>query len=193
MFDIGWTEILLVAMVAIVVIPSKDLPKLLRTVGQSVGKLRRMAGEFQSQFNSALREAERETDLLEAKKQVESLRSLNPMNDVKKALNPLRTAGEDLKRDLRDAAQPMRSPSPPASDAGPSASEPAKTGHAADTPAPLPTVSVPMPEVMPATAPSIPTAPAAEPAPVSVKRPAESAPAKADEPKSQPPSEGASR
>ncbi len=69
MFEIGWSEILVIAVVAIVVFPSKDLPKLLRTVGQTVGRVRRMAGDFQSQFNQALREAEREIDLEETRKQ----------------------------------------------------------------------------------------------------------------------------
>jgi sec-independent protein translocase protein TatB len=100
MFDIGWTEILMIAVMAIVIFPSKDLPRLLRTTGQMIGRLRRMAGEFQSQFNSALREAEREVNLTDTRKQIEDIKSLNPLTDVKKALNPLRSAGEDIRREL---------------------------------------------------------------------------------------------
>ncbi|MBN8999239.1 MAG: twin-arginine translocase subunit TatB [Rhizobiales bacterium] len=58
MFDIGWSEILVIAVVAIVVVGPKDLPPMLRAAGRMVAKMRRTAGEFQSQFNEALREAE---------------------------------------------------------------------------------------------------------------------------------------
>ncbi len=58
MFDVSWGEMLIVGAVALVVIGPKDLPRALRTVGQMVGKVRRMAGEFQGQFNEAMREAE---------------------------------------------------------------------------------------------------------------------------------------
>lgn len=58
MFDIGWSELLVIGIVALVVIGPKELPAVLRKIGQGVGKLRRMAGEFQGQFNEALREAE---------------------------------------------------------------------------------------------------------------------------------------
>lgn len=69
MFDIAWSELMLIGAVALVVIGPKDLPKALRTVGQVVGKVRRMAGEFQGQFNDAMREAE----LHDLKKQVEDI------------------------------------------------------------------------------------------------------------------------
>lgn len=58
MFDIAWSEFLVVAVVALVVVGPKDLPALLRTVGKTVATLRRMAGDFQTQFNEALKEAE---------------------------------------------------------------------------------------------------------------------------------------
>ena len=58
MFDIGWTELLVVAVVAIVVIGPKDLPRAMRIVGQWTGRMKRMARDFQGQFNEALREAE---------------------------------------------------------------------------------------------------------------------------------------
>ena len=58
MFDIGWNELLVIVMVAVVVIGPKDLPRVLRMVGQWTGKLKRMGREFQGQFNEALREAE---------------------------------------------------------------------------------------------------------------------------------------
>lgn len=58
MLDIGWSELLVIGIVALVVIGPKELPGVLRSVGQMVSKLRRMAGEFQGQFQEALREAE---------------------------------------------------------------------------------------------------------------------------------------
>src|SRR5215472_81826 len=58
MFDIGWSEFLVIAIVALVAIGPKELPGVLRTMGQWMGKARRMAAEFQGQFQEALREAE---------------------------------------------------------------------------------------------------------------------------------------
>lgn len=58
MFDMSWGEMLIIGAVALIVIGPKDLPKALRTVGNMVGKVRRMAGEFQGQFQEAMREAE---------------------------------------------------------------------------------------------------------------------------------------
>jgi sec-independent protein translocase protein TatB len=58
MFDIGWSELVLIAVVALIVIGPKELPAVLRMVGQWMGKARRMAAEFQGQFQEAMREAE---------------------------------------------------------------------------------------------------------------------------------------
>lgn len=58
MFDIGWSEFLLIGVVALIVIGPKELPTVLRTFGQWVRKARKMAGEFQGQFQEVLREAE---------------------------------------------------------------------------------------------------------------------------------------
>src|SRR3954471_17005381 len=58
MFDIGWSELLVIAAVALVVIGPKELPGVLRSIGHWMGKIRRMASEFQSQFQEAMREAE---------------------------------------------------------------------------------------------------------------------------------------
>jgi sec-independent protein translocase protein TatB len=94
MFDIGWTELLVIAVVAIVVIGPKDLPRAMRTVGQWTTKVKRMAGDFQRQFNEAVREAE----LDDVKKEVASLGKLDPMADLKKSLTKVDT---DLKADLK--------------------------------------------------------------------------------------------
>jgi sec-independent protein translocase protein TatB len=58
MFDIGWSEYALIAVVALIAIGPKELPGVLRMVGQWVGKARKMAGDFQGQFREAMREAE---------------------------------------------------------------------------------------------------------------------------------------
>src|ERR1700761_5901055 len=58
MFDIGWSEYAVIAVVALIAIGPKELPGVLRMVGQWVGKARKMAGEFQGQFREAMREAE---------------------------------------------------------------------------------------------------------------------------------------
>ncbi len=83
MFDIGWSELLVIAVIAVIFVGPKDLPRMLRAFGKTMGKMRRMAGDFQRQFNDALKEAE----LDEIKKSVESvgkdtqrdLESLNKM------------------------------------------------------------------------------------------------------------------
>jgi sec-independent protein translocase protein TatB len=58
MFDIGWSEIAVIAVVALIAIGPKELPGVLRMVGQWMGKARKMAAEFQGQFQEAMREAE---------------------------------------------------------------------------------------------------------------------------------------
>jgi sec-independent protein translocase protein TatB len=88
MFDMSWGEVLVIGAVALIVIGPKDLPKALRTVGNMIGKIRRMAGEFQGQFNEALREAE----LDDVKRQLQG------MNDtVSKGFNPVQTIRDEIK------------------------------------------------------------------------------------------------
>src|ERR1700743_2750683 len=58
MFDIGWSEIAVIAVVALIAIGPKELPGVLRMVGQWMGKARKMSSEFQGQFQEAMREAE---------------------------------------------------------------------------------------------------------------------------------------
>ena len=69
MFDIGWSELVVIGVVALIAIGPKELPGVLRTVGQYMGKVRRMAAEFQGQFQEAMREAE----VAEMKKQFDDL------------------------------------------------------------------------------------------------------------------------
>jgi len=58
MFDIGWSELVVIGVVALVAIGPKELPGVLRMVGQWMGKARKLASEFQGQFQEAMREAE---------------------------------------------------------------------------------------------------------------------------------------
>jgi len=69
MFDIGWSEILVIIVVAIVVVGPKELPRLMGTFGRYAGKLRRAAAEFQRQFDEAMRD----TEMAEVKKAMESV------------------------------------------------------------------------------------------------------------------------
>jgi sec-independent protein translocase protein TatB len=69
MFDIGWSELVLIGVVALIVIGPKELPGVLRAVGQWSAKIRRMAAEFQGQFQEALREVE----VADLKKQVDEI------------------------------------------------------------------------------------------------------------------------
>jgi sec-independent protein translocase protein TatB len=69
MFDIGWSELVVIGVVALIVIGPKELPAVLRAIGHWTTKIRRMAGEFQSQFQEAMREAE----MSDLKKQVDGL------------------------------------------------------------------------------------------------------------------------
>jgi sec-independent protein translocase protein TatB len=114
MFDVGWSEMLVIAVVAIVVVGPKELPRMLRTFGKSMGYVRRTANDFKRQFDEAIREAEREADLADAKKTIQSIG--NPLADAKK----------DLDATMRAASQPSIAPKPVAAAApAPAAASPA--------------------------------------------------------------------
>ena len=148
MFDIGWTEMLVIAVVMIVVVGPKDLPRMLRTFGRTTTKLRAMAGDFQKQFNEALKEAE----LDDVKKSVDQLRSLNPASEIRKQLNPFEKAAADIRSGLDSLKTAPAAPATTASPANPAepaspvahAAEPLKNGAAG-------LVGVSGPEAMPAT------------------------------------------
>jgi sec-independent protein translocase protein TatB len=80
MFDIGWSELLVIAVVAIVVVGPKDLPRMLRTFGNYAGKARKVANDFKRQFDEALREAE----LDDVRKSVEEMSKLPTLTDTSK-------------------------------------------------------------------------------------------------------------
>lgn len=125
MFEVGWTEMLVIAIVMIVVVGPKDLPNMLRTFGRTTSKLRAMAADFQKQFNEALKEAE----LDDVKKSVDELRGLSPVAEIRKQLNPFEQAAADVRAGV-DAAmkpKPAADPATPAAST-PQAAEPSKNG-----------------------------------------------------------------
>ena len=71
MLDIGWTEILVITVIALFVVGPKDIPKALRTVGVWLGKLKSLSREFQNTVEEAVRDSE----LDEVKKQIQSAKS----------------------------------------------------------------------------------------------------------------------
>ncbi|NUS18297.1 MAG: twin-arginine translocase subunit TatB [Mesorhizobium sp.] len=109
----------------IVVVGPKDLPNMLRTFGRTAAKLRAMAGDFQKQFNEALKEAE----LDDVKSSIDSLRSLNPMHEVRKQLNPFEQAAADVRAgvDTMMKPKPAADPTAPAAET-PQPAEPLKNG-----------------------------------------------------------------
>jgi sec-independent protein translocase protein TatB len=101
MLDMSWGEVMVIGAVALIVIGPKDLPKALRTVGQVTGKLRRMAAEFQGQFNEAMREAE----LDEVKKQLQGMNdSVSSVGNT--SFNPIQTIRDELKTSIEAPVAP---------------------------------------------------------------------------------------
>src|SRR5689334_7579544 len=90
MFDIGWSELVVIGIVALIAIGPKELPGVLRAVGTYMGKIRRMASEFQGQFQEAMREAE----MADLKKSVDemtdnatkSFTDFDPIGSVRKEI-----------------------------------------------------------------------------------------------------------
>jgi sec-independent protein translocase protein TatB len=100
MLDMSWGEVMVIGAVALIVIGPKDLPKALRTVGQMTGKIRRMASEFQGQFNEAMREAE----LDEVKRQIQGVN--DSVGSLNTNFNPLQTVRDELKGAVEGAGEP---------------------------------------------------------------------------------------
>lgn len=140
MLDIGWTELLVIAIVLIVVVGPKDLPPMLRAFGKMTSRLRSMAGEFRQQFDEALKEA----DLDDVRKTISDAQKLNPVNSLKDAMNPLRKLGEDIRTDLQKSVK--TEPSAAAVDTGTKAEEPFRIPEPAMT---LPDTAPVVPDMAP--------------------------------------------
>jgi sec-independent protein translocase protein TatB len=93
MFDLDISKMIIVGIVALAVIPPKDLPRVMRTVGQTVGKMRRMASEFQGQFMEAMREVEREADLDSVKKEFQAI---NDQAKIDTSFDPVAMVRDDI-------------------------------------------------------------------------------------------------
>jgi sec-independent protein translocase protein TatB len=133
MFDISWTEFLLIGVVALIVIGPKELPTVMRTMGQWTRKVRGMATEFQNQFQEAMREAE----MSDLKKQVDDMaRDVKDIDPLKGVREDIESAGKDVEHSLGSTPE---QPALPAA-----GSEPAMTETAAEpAPAPAEAASVP--------------------------------------------------
>jgi sec-independent protein translocase protein TatB len=128
MFDIGWSEMALILLVALIVIGPKDLPRVARTVGQWVGKGRAMAREFQR----ALEDMAREAELDKVKNEIEKAGRTNIGKTIEKSIDP---SGElskafDPRADMAPTAAKRANGDPASGQPGPA---PAATAPAAPT------------------------------------------------------------
>jgi sec-independent protein translocase protein TatB len=144
MFDFSWSELLLIGIVALIFIGPKELPGVLRTLGQWMSKVRRMAGDFQNQFHDAMREAE----LADLKKDVDEMAAhaanysnFDPLADVRKEMDSaqrdIQTAVADKPAAASAAAGEPAAATAPAGDAAPvePSSPVAAAGESAKEPA----------------------------------------------------------
>jgi sec-independent protein translocase protein TatB len=122
MFDIGWTELVVIGIVALIVIGPRELPRTLRTIGQMMTRVRRMASEFQGQFNDAIREAE----LDELRKEAEKLTSGGSFDPLATAKSEIEEAFEAADKKPETSSTPRAPEAPPVVEA-PKESQPAET------------------------------------------------------------------
>src|ERR1700722_3895795 len=140
MFDLSWSELLLIGVVALIFIGPKELPGVLRTLGQWMSKIRRMAGDFQNQFHDAMREAE----LADLKKEVDEMAAhaanysnFDPLADVRKEM-------ETAQRDIEGAMTDKPAPAGPGADAPAAPAETASSAPAAVAEAPVAVAEAPV-------------------------------------------------
>jgi sec-independent protein translocase protein TatB len=143
MFDIGWGELVLIGIVALIVIGPKELPTVLRTLGQYMAKIKRMAGEFQGQFQEAMREAE----FADLKKQADDIHS--SVTDFTN-IDPLADSQEAIDHAAEGAGEPSTES---AGETEPAHSETASAEPVHETPPaavePVADIAVPLPEAPP--------------------------------------------
>jgi sec-independent protein translocase protein TatB len=147
MFDISWGKLVIIGVVALIVIGPKDLPAVLRTLGQWMTKIRRMAAEFQGQFTEAMREAE----MADLKKQFDETTST-----LNSALDPsgFKTDMEKLISDpmgteASATSTPATPPSDPAAPASAEAAAPTDPVALGTAPVAPVDIAVPMPDLPP--------------------------------------------
>lgn len=123
MLDIGWSELLVVAIVAIVVVGPKDLPKLMRTIGFYVGEARRAAADFQRQFNEAIAESEAD----EVRKNLEAIRAnMGPAPDLSQPIGKPLMTGPSAASETDFVTPPETTAAEPALPEPPAEKKPAK-------------------------------------------------------------------
>jgi sec-independent protein translocase protein TatB len=167
MFDLGWGKIVIIAVIALVVIGPKELPAVLRTVGQWMGKIRRMAAEFQGQFQEAMREAE----MADLKKSIDAI--TDATRGIGSGFDPLSSVTKDIESAFKEKpTETPATPAPTGEPAGTAAPAPAPTTEpsvAAEPPVtiepPVPTEPAPAPPVAEAAAPAEAVTPAPTPPP----------------------------
>jgi sec-independent protein translocase protein TatB len=105
--EVGFLEIVVVAIIALVVVGPKDLPRLMRMAGKAAAQARRMAGEFTAAFNQMARESEME----DMRREIEALKRDNPVAEAKRTLDdavrPVAAAVRDEAADLRKVQTPQ--------------------------------------------------------------------------------------
>jgi len=130
-FGIGYTELVVIALVAIIVIGPKDLPRVLRGLGRMMTKARGMAREFQGHMDAAMKEA----GLDEVKRDLQSLK--NPISAVKDSVtSELKKQDDSFKQyfgTINDAAKTT-----PTTPTTPDAAPPAVADASAAPPPPAP-------------------------------------------------------
>jgi sec-independent protein translocase protein TatB len=161
-FDIGWSEMAIILVVALVVVGPKDLPRLARTLGQWMAKGRSMAREFQRHIDDMAREA----DLADLKDSVQKISPAGIRNQITKAVDPDGTLGKAL--DTKDIAKSFTVPPP-------STTSTAEPPAAVPPPATVPTSAVEVEAADPvavqvAHTPETVADEAAKPVPVSVEK-----------------------
>src|SRR5450631_3199907 len=136
MFNLGWGELVVIGIVALIAIGPKELPTVLRTLGQWMGKVRRMANEFQGQFQEALREAE----FADLKKHADDISSsVSEFSNI----DPLADAQKDVERAF--AEPPATDSNAPVTPAVAASTTPAAPSEP-ELPLALPAIEVPLPE-----------------------------------------------
>lgn len=104
MFELGWSEMAVVAFLALIVVGPKDLPRLLRTIGQYVRRMRSMAADFQHTFEDMAHEL----DLEDARKAYRDVKSFNvekhldPDGEVKDSASSVKKIQRELEEDDDD-------------------------------------------------------------------------------------------
>jgi len=95
--QLGFAEMMVLALLAIIVVGPKDLPKLMRTIGQMMAKIRAMGQEFKDAFE----EMGAQDEIAKMRKEIADLKEMGSIDNL---TGGLETEMRDLDRDLRDAA-----------------------------------------------------------------------------------------